>query len=145
MNEDHQSHKCVAVIVGNDTSGYRILNSDEAERKFNPKRDQVRTVYEELEELEELIGKIADAFCWFSNRTDDFEKEIKEFIKNLDFETKKWGPPPRSTVSRARSPAVRRWWINYKARDKLPCISLKSGGKRKCQRKRSAYRTQCLP
>lgn len=53
--------------------------------------------------------------------------------------------PPRRAVSRACSPFLRRYWINYRARDKLPCISLKSGGKRKCQRKRSAYRTQCSP
>lgn len=52
--------------------------------------------------------------------------------------------PPRRTSSRARSPAVRRWWINYKARDKLPCKSLKSGGKRKCQRKKSASRMPFL-
>ena len=43
--------------------------------------------------------------------------------------------PPRRIASRARSLFLRRHWINYRARDKLPCISLKSGGKRKCQKK----------
>ena len=52
--------------------------------------------------------------------------------------------PPHRSNSRARSPCLRRYWINYRARDKLSRNGLKSGGKRKCQRKRSASRMPCL-
>lgn len=149
MSED--CHSLIAVIDGRsqtqnqqdcDTQDFRILEQDEAERQFNPGRDKEQDLFEKLREI---FGSIGQALKWFENQVDDFETELQTLLRKLDFETKKWGEPPRSTVSRARSPAVRRWWINYKARDKLPRNSLKSGGKRKCQRKRSAYRTQCLP
>lgn len=103
--------------------------------------DKMQDFADALNELAKAMKKAVETLQKFCGVTDEAEGQALAIQPPI---IRKKQIPPRSTVSRARSPAVRRWWINYKARDKLPRNSLESGGKRKCQRKRSAYRMLCL-
>lgn len=79
-------------------------------------------------EAEEAIRKMVESV------KEDAEKEISERRKFMGI------IPPRRSNSRARSPCVNRYWINYKARDKLVSKRLKTGRKRTCQGKRNVSR-----
>ena len=92
----------------------------------------------------DAILDLAEAFEQLYDTVKAFIENIKKTLGVLD-DTELIEPiiipdkqirtiPPRQSRSRARSPNVQRWWVNYKARDKLPCKCLKSGGKGQCRR-----------
>ena len=99
---------------------------------------------EALDRAAEALRQLAEAVAQAAQTLDEIVKKAIEEIRKQCAKQEKT-IPPRRTVSRARLPAIRRWWISYKARDCLPCIILKSGGKSTCQRKRSAFLIPSLP
>ena len=102
---------------------------------------------EAMEELARAFGELVAAVWKAAEQLTRLAREArKEFDTGWLLEIRPRAPSvPRRTVSRARSPAIRRWWIHYKPRDCLPCIILKLGGRSSCQRKRSAFLIRSLP
>lgn len=121
---------------------------------------------EALQKLAENIKRCAEQLQQFA-AAEEREEEYRQQS------TRKRMIPPRTAASRARSPSIQRYWVNYHARDRLPCKSLKTGanpacgakrakpereksipfrernaapgGKDPCRRKKSPSRKQCLP
>lgn len=87
-------------------------------------KELFRIAKETAEAIQEMVESVKE----------DAEKEISERRKFMGI------IPPRRSNSRARSPCVNRYWINYKARDKLVSKRLKTGRKRTCQGKRNVSR-----
>ena len=88
-----------------------------------------------------MTEDVIEAFTALMQAVKEAAERMQEMIEAVKREAEKQPIqrerliPPRHSNSRVRSPFLRRYWINYRARDKLASNSLKSGGKGKCQRK----------
>ena len=85
---------------------------------------------EALQKLAENIKRCAEQLQQFA-AAEEREEEYRQQS------TRKRMIPPRTAASRVRSPSIQRYWVNYHARDRLPCKSLKTGANPACGAKRA--------
>ena len=85
---------------------------------------------EAVQKLAENIKRCAEQLQQFA-AAEEREEEYRQQS------TRKRMIPPRTAASRARSPSIQRYWVNYHARDRLPCKSLKTGANPACGAKRA--------
>lgn len=81
--------------------------------------------------FEEALKRLTEALLDINERLEQLADAARGKLEDerLIYYERERLIPPRS-VSRARSPDIRRYWINYRARDKVPQKRLKSGGNR---------------
>ena len=81
--------------------------------------------------FEEALKRLAEALLDINEQLKQLAAAAREKTEDerLIYYERERLIPPRS-VSRARSPDIRHYWINYRARDKVPQKRLKSGGNR---------------
>lgn len=93
-------------------------------------------VFEEaMEDLAKALQTMVDSMKELFGQLQEYAAEKKD-TRERYYEREKLIPP--RVVSHARSPVVRRWWINYRARDKLPLHKPENVSKwriRKCRKK----------
>ena len=77
-----------------------------------------------MTDFEEALKELARLFNEVAESLQEIAEHAMKEAEKLPVERERI-IPPRRTVSRARSPFLRRYWINHRARDKLAHTSLK--------------------
>ena len=79
------------------------------------------------------IDALIQQFRDFMGMCEEAKRDMDEFIESSKGKYDKrqpylhgWPRAPRRAVARGLSPVQCRYWVNYKARDKLPCTARKS-------------------
>ena len=84
-------------------------------------------------DVDSCIDALLQEFRKFLESCEAARRDMDEFIDSLKGKYDKrqpylqgWPRAPRRAVARSLSPVQCRYWINYRARDKLPCKARKS-------------------
>ncbi len=114
---------------------------NEQESREESRQDKYSGVTDAMLTLSEVIEQLCSSLQEFIRRLKKSlgVPEDSEIVEPITIPEKPERQiPPRRTSSHARSPVVRRWWINYRARDKLPLHKPENVSKwriRKCRKK----------